>query len=103
MRNAVIALRTIPLSSYGKEAAYAVPWSDWAPLPGATINTDPVPAINVDGRLEVFARGSDSNLWHIWQLAPNGNWSTWENLGRGPLNAVTATGLNLDGRLEVFY
>ena len=31
--------------------------------------------------LEVFARGADKALWHIWQLAPNGTWSGWRSAG----------------------
>src|SRR6266498_3883098 len=38
-------------------------------------------ARNQDGRLELFARGADQALWHIWQVAPNGGWSGWESLG----------------------
>jgi len=34
-------------------------------------------ARNQDGRLELFARGADKALWHIWQVAPNGGWSGW--------------------------
>jgi hypothetical protein len=36
---------------------------------------------NEDGRLEVFARGTDNALWHIWQTAPNNGWSSWASLG----------------------
>jgi hypothetical protein len=37
---------------------------------------------NSDGRLEVFARGTDDALWHIWQTAPHaGPWSGWASLG----------------------
>jgi Repeat of unknown function (DUF346) len=32
--------------------------------------------LNADGRLEVFARGSDNALWHCWQTNPHaGPWS----------------------------
>jgi hypothetical protein len=36
---------------------------------------------NQDGRLEVFARGTDGALWHKWQLAPNSGWSGWASEG----------------------
>ena len=37
---------------------------------------------NSDGRLEVFARGTDNALWHIWQQhAHAGPWSNWASLG----------------------
>ena len=38
-------------------------------------------AQNADGRLEVFARGTDNALWHKWQTAPNSGWSGWGTLG----------------------
>jgi hypothetical protein len=34
---------------------------------GGQITTAPALAANADGRLEAFARGTDSALWHIWQ------------------------------------
>jgi hypothetical protein len=30
---------------------------------------------NVDGRLELFARGTDGAIWHTWQKAPNDGWA----------------------------
>jgi hypothetical protein len=35
---------------------------------------------NADRRLEVFARGVDGALIHIWQTPSNG-WSEWGSLG----------------------
>jgi len=57
--------------------------------------------INADGRLEAFATGTDSALWHIWQVTPGGGWSGWASLG-GILTSDRAVGRNADGRLEVF-
>ena len=70
---------------------------------------------NADGRLEVFARGVDRALIHIWQTAPNNGWSDWDSLGIphpeyrapdgfaiGDLDSAPAVGRNADGRLEVF-
>jgi hypothetical protein len=56
---------------------------------------------NSDGRLEVFACGTDNALWHNWQTAPGGNWSGWAPLGGG-LTSEPEVAANLDGRLEVF-
>ena len=56
---------------------------------------------NADGRLEVFVRGTDGALWHIWQTAPNNGWSGWESLDGG-MGSRVAVGNNADGRLEVF-
>ena len=36
---------------------------------------------NADGRLEVFALGLDSALWHISQTTPSGStWTPWSIL-----------------------
>jgi acylphosphatase len=70
----------------------------WASRGGAIF--DPVVATNADGRLEVFARGTDGALWHIWQKAPNSTWSSWASLGGWIVNPVVAS--NADGRMEVF-
>ena len=62
-------------------------------------------AANKDGRLEVFCTGIDGALWHIWQIAPNGNWSAWTSLGK-PTGVDLVLNINVhqnsDGRLEVF-
>ena len=34
-----------------------------------------------DSRLELFVRGNDGALWHIWQEAPGGSWLTWSSHG----------------------
>ncbi len=71
------------------------------------MDLQPSPALvrNADGRLEVFAAGTDGALWHIWQTAPNGTWSSWASLGT-PSNVQFLSGYtvgkNADGRLEVF-
>jgi Subtilase family len=52
------------------------------------------------GRLEVFVRGSDKAVWHIWQTAPSNGWSGWASLG-GWVDIVTSA-RNADGRLELF-
>ena len=51
-------------------------------------------------RLEVFARGADQALWHLWQTAPNNGWSGWASLG-GWIDSPVVT-RNADGRMEVF-
>jgi hypothetical protein len=57
-------------------------------------------AVNLDGRIEVFAIGTDRALNHIWQTSPGGAWSSWEGLGG--TNSNLSVSSNLDGRLEVF-
>ena len=84
------------------------PWLHWTPLggPGGVLG-DPVVGKNSDGRLEVFCRGQDGEIKHIWQTdAVKDVWSNWESLGGGSprLNAVgnPTVGTNFDGRLDVF-
>jgi len=56
---------------------------------------------NQDGRLEVFAIGSDNALYHMWQGGgEKDGWSNWSSLG-GWQSDITV-GKNRDGRLEVF-
>jgi hypothetical protein len=70
----------------------------WGGL-GGTLTEDPVVASNADGRLEVFVRGHDNALYHIWQTGSG--WSGWAGLG-GTLTSNIAIGRNADGRLEAF-
>jgi len=84
-------------------------WDNWAslgsPSPGLTFEGSPTIAVNDDGRLEIFATGSDSALWHIWQVTPNGPWGAWASLGKPPGPVFITTPLvsaNDDGRLEAF-
>ncbi|HET6881091.1 MAG TPA: hypothetical protein VFI31_13095 [Pirellulales bacterium] len=79
---------------------YPTPPGGFASL-GGNITTDPAVGRNADGRLEVFARGTDGALWHIWQNSPGGGWSGWSSLAGG-ITTNPAVGINADGRLEVF-
>jgi len=54
----------------------------------------------VGGRMEVFARGTDKAVWHLWQTAPSNGWSSWASLG-GWVDIIRSA-RNADGRLEVF-
>jgi uncharacterized phage protein gp47/JayE len=73
-------------------------WGPWQSLGGQIDLLDV--GTNQDGRLEVFARGADKALWHIWQTAPASGWSPWASL-LGQIDLL-AVGANRDGRLEVF-
>ena len=55
------------------------PWSAWTSL-GGWIEA-PVSRYNVDGRLEVFGRGSDGAVWHLAETTPCGGWGAWTSLG----------------------
>lgn len=43
-------------------------------------STDPI-STNKDGRMELFARGIDGSLYHMWQTSINGAWSAWASMG----------------------
>ena len=58
--------------------------------------------VNADGRLEVFARGTDNTLQHIAQNAVNGTWGTWMSLG-GDLTSIPVVVRNPSSNtLQVF-
>lgn len=62
--------------------------SAWTVLTGA-IGSDPVAAVNADGRIELFAvvaSAGGASLVHNYQLTPGGAWSGWSSLG-GSLSA----------------
>jgi len=81
-------------------------WSEsWASLGGQwSVGSNPAVANNADGRLEVFLVGSDKQLHHRWQTAPNSS-SQWSEgspslLQMWPDDPAVAN--NADGRLEVY-
>ncbi|HEV7240784.1 MAG TPA: matrixin family metalloprotease, partial [Thermoanaerobaculia bacterium] len=81
---------------YGAKAT-----SGWQSLSGVITSRVAV-GRNADGRLEIFARGTDNALWHKWQTAPSaGPWSAWYSLG-GVITSDPVAVSNGDGRLEVF-
>src|SRR5207249_4357649 len=64
-------------------------WQPWQPLSGSGFTGDPTVAQNDDGRLEVFVRGNDNQVWH----KPGGqgdNWGDWWSLGSPPGELVTS-------------
>ena len=62
---------------------------------------DPVVGRDQDGRMEVFVRGADYSMFHMWQTARNNGWSGWSGMG-GIWTSDPAVTNNADGRLEVF-
>jgi N-acetyl-anhydromuramyl-L-alanine amidase AmpD len=57
--------------------------------------------MNADGRLEVFARGTDNALWRNYQTTPGGTWSGWKSLG-GQITWEPAAVVSPGGRVQVF-
>lgn len=68
-------------------------WSSWTSR-GRPPKTDPnvepgvwltpAVALNSARRLELFVRGLDESLWHIWQVGPGQGWSQWLSHGKPP-------------------
>jgi hypothetical protein len=57
---------------------------------------------NKNGLLEMFARRSDNNIYHIWQTSKS-SWSNWAPLEAGQTFLGDPTVVaNADGRLQVF-
>jgi hypothetical protein len=84
---------------------HAGPWSGWASLKSETDGNYPsaAAALNTNGKLEVFARGTDGAVWHTWQTLPHaGPWNDpWESLG-GNLGGIVAFPNYGNHRLELF-
>ncbi len=75
-------------------------WSGFYPMTG-NMTDSPAAIMNADGRLEVFVRGSDGELWHQWQSTPGGTWSRFWPM-QGQMTGSPAVARNADGRLEAF-
>jgi hypothetical protein len=58
---------------------------------------------NADGRLEVFALGTDYSVFHAWQNSPgSGPWGGWDSLGdQSNISNPTAV-VDKSGNLDVF-
>jgi hypothetical protein len=69
-------------------------WNEWktlgTPAKGNALTGQFTVGRNQDGRQEIFAIGSDGNVWQIWQTAPNGGWSNWGSLGKPPAGVPIA-------------
>ena len=81
-------------------------WSSWASLTGVpsnqlTITSDPIVALNQDGRLEVFALDMHGALCHIWETAADGIWSYWTSLA-GTLTSDPTVVIDQKGQLHAF-
>jgi hypothetical protein len=92
--------QTAPNNGWSEWKTLGVPAKDISLIENFTVGR------NKDGRQEVFAIGSDKNIWQIWQTFPNGGWSNWEKLGQ-PHIGVRETdrisvGINEDHRQELF-
>jgi hypothetical protein len=64
------------------------PNSDWGawktlgkPAVSVSLTQQYMVGRNQDDRQEIFATGTDGNVWQIWQTLPNKGWSNWKQLG----------------------
>ncbi len=90
-----------------------MPTFDWSnshwskigrPAASPLATNTPAIGVNADGRLEIFARATNSKLYHAWQNDPGGQWSELYALDPpGFIFAAPAVQRNKDGRLEVFF
>jgi hypothetical protein len=95
-------------AQWEKQTAPGAGWTDWQAIGGPVVAlSSPSLVLDEDGHLEVFALGSDGDLWHLWQT--KGVWTAnWASLGSPPLPDHVrladdlVVGRNQDGRLEVF-
>src|SRR5450432_1966385 len=79
-------------------------WAEWESFgapDGVALTDSPAIGWNFDQRLEIFSRGSDGYLWHIWQVAAGGAWSSWAPMG-APIVGSPAVSYNASDGLEVF-
>ncbi|KAK0703712.1 hypothetical protein B0T26DRAFT_732354 [Lasiosphaeria miniovina] len=83
-------------------------WSGWyshGSPSGVVLGGSPIVGRNVDGRLQVFVRGNEGNLWSVPQSSPGGGWGGWISLGHPQAVGITdsaSVAANADGRLEIF-
>ncbi len=59
-------------------------------------------ATNADGRIEVFAVGTDGKIYSKPQVSPGGAWRDGWNAIPAQAKSITAV-TSLDGRIELFY
>jgi hypothetical protein len=78
-------------------------WSSWNTSSdrdlGGVHTSTPVVARNADGRMEVFARGTDYKVYHLWQTARNNGWSDWDRIGDRAISDLGRTIYEGSGRV----
>ena len=78
-------------------------WTSLGRPTGTSIVSNPAVGRNLDGRLEVLARGSDGFVYHTSQLAPGSAiYTGWCWLGGEQKAGNPAVAQDADGKLRVF-
>ncbi len=71
-------------------------------ISGYSFNGDPAVG-SWHGQLQVFARGTDNNIWHASQTGVNGPWNGWTLLQPGfAFQGTPTTANDANGNIEVF-
>lgn len=76
------------------------PWTNRGQPPGVALTMAPGAVTRDDGAIDVFARGEDRAVWHLW-YRPGRGWGTWRSLGGTVVTGPTAVSSRL-GRVDVF-
>lgn len=80
-------------------------WQSWESLGkasnGGSLTSGPGAISWGDGRLDVFARGSDGVLWQKWFSGEHGGWKPWVRFG-GVINSTPSVSSWAPGRLDEF-
>lgn len=71
----------------------------WTRVPG--VATGIAAATSRDGRVELFAVGTDANVYHAWQSSPGSGFGAWVGMGGGSVRQVAASSVG-NGEFEVF-
>lgn len=66
---------------YEKKQTSTGGYSGWSPVSTGASYNRPAIAMNKDGRLEAFVRGTNGVLSHAWQSSPGSSWSSWSKMG----------------------
>lgn len=73
-------------------------WSDWESL-GGILESIPAVVSHASDRIDVYAKGTDSALWHLeWT---GSQWKAWESIG-GVIQSPPAVASWGKDRIDVF-
>ena len=76
-------------------------WSAAADLGGA-LASNPAPVASAPGTVDVFFKGTDGNLWHVYRVG-GGAWSAASSLGMGMLGSGPFATAQPAGAIDVFW
>lgn len=77
-------------------------WNGWVDLGGSDLQDGVSAAVNLDGRIEVFASSRD-RIVHWYQTAPNGSYVLNNSFPSVAPSSPPTAARNQDGRLEIAY